>query len=106
MKNADDWRRTATRRRVNASRSGTNGCQHPESQCTRILELLRRARDENRSLELPEILQLRIAQFCARIRELRLRGFDIENELSRDEKRRVCSRYFLKYDPERDRNGR
>ena len=67
-----------------------------------LLQLLRAARAENRALQLPEIMRAGIAQFTARIFELRERGFVIENEMERDSEDRVLSRYWLRFDPERD----
>jgi hypothetical protein len=64
--------------------------------------MLRKARFEDRALDLPEILQTGIAQFTARIFELRKRGFKIENELRRSPDGSVLSRYWLRFDPERD----
>jgi Helix-turn-helix domain len=51
----------------------------------------RKARDAGKALTLPEILQTGIAQFTARIFELREQGFVIENEMQRAEGR-VLSR--------------
>lgn len=67
-----------------------------------LLQLLRAARAENRALQLPEIMRAGIAQFTARTFELRKRGFVIENEMERDSEGRVHSRYWLRFDPERD----
>lgn len=67
-----------------------------------LIAMLRKARSENRALDLPEILQAGIAQFTARIFELRERGFEIENEMRRSPDGRVLSRYWLRFDPERD----
>jgi Helix-turn-helix domain len=66
-----------------------------------LLSLLRKARAEGKALTLPEILQTGIAQFTARIFELRELGFLIENELQRADGR-VLSRYWLRHDPEED----
>jgi Helix-turn-helix domain len=66
-----------------------------------LLSLLRKARTEGKALTLPEILQTGIAQFTARIFELRERGLVIENELQRADGR-VLSRYWLRHDPEQD----
>lgn len=66
-----------------------------------IIAKLREARAEDRSASLQEIMRLGIAQHGARLKELRLRGFVIENELERDgEAVRSC--YWLRHDPERD----
>jgi hypothetical protein len=66
-----------------------------------LLSLLRKARGEGKALTLPEILQTGIAQFTARIFELRELGLVIENELQRSDGR-VLSRYWLRHDPEQD----
>lgn len=67
-----------------------------------ILAMLRTARAENCAVDLPDIMQAGIAQFTARIFELRERGFVIENEMRRSPDGRVLSRYWLRPDPERD----
>ena len=67
-----------------------------------LLQLLRAARAENRALQLPDIMRAGIAQFTARIFELRDRGFVIENEMEKDSEGRVLARYWLGFDPERD----
>ena len=67
-----------------------------------LASMLRKAHSEDRALDLPEILQTGIAQFTARIFELRKRGFKIENELRRSPDGSVLSRYWLRFDPERD----
>ena len=67
-----------------------------------IAKLLRDRRAQGKALELPEILQTGIAQFTARIFELRQRGFVIENELRRTADGRAHSRYWLRFDPERE----
>ena len=82
----------------------------PESRKTRktltqaelTVEMLRAARTEGRALELPEIMAAGIAQHGARFNEIRARGFVVENELERSADGRVLSRYWLRYDPERD----
>jgi hypothetical protein len=73
-----------------------------DTQADVIAAILRKARFEDRALDLPEILQTGIAQFTARIFELRKRGFVIENELRRSPEGRMLSRYWLRFDPERD----
>jgi hypothetical protein len=70
-----------------------------------IAELLRDAKAREGALELPVILRTGIAQFTARIYELRKRGFVIENELQR-EGDQVHSRYWLRYDPDNDGGAR
>ena len=72
------------------------------TQAAVLLSLLRKAREAGKALTLPEILQTGIAQFTARIFELREQGFVIENEMQRAEDGRVLSRYWLRHDPERD----
>jgi len=64
-----------------------------------LLAMLRQRRQQGKALELPEILAAGIAQFTARIYELRRRGFVIENELEHVNGQ-VHSRYWLRYDPE------
>jgi hypothetical protein len=76
-------------------------CDLKPTQAEVLLSLLRKAHAEGKALALPEILQTGIAQFTARIFELRERGFVIENELQRADGR-VLSRYWLRYDPEQD----
>ena len=66
-----------------------------------ILEMLRKAREAGKAVELPEILYAGIAEFTARIFELRERGFQIENEMERGNGQ-VKSRYWLRFDVERD----
>jgi hypothetical protein len=61
--------------------------------------MLRNARSQNRALELPAIMQAGIAQHGARFNEIRARGFEVENELDRDNGA-IRSRYVLKFDPE------
>lgn len=72
------------------------------TQAAVLLLLLRKAREAGKALTLPEILQTGIAQFTARIFELREQGFVIENEMQWVEDGRVLSRYWLRHDPERD----
>ena len=72
------------------------------TQAAVLLSLLRKARDADKALTLPEIRQTGIAQFTGRIFELREQGFVIENEMQRGQDGRVLSRYWLRHDPERD----
>jgi hypothetical protein len=67
-----------------------------------LLHALRHARSSGRALELPEIMGLGIAQHGARLNELRSHAFVIENEMERNAEGRVLSRYWLRFDPERD----
>ena len=64
-----------------------------------LIAMLREARSQNRALELPAIMQAGIAQHGARFNEIRSRGFEVENELDRDNGA-IRSRYVLKFDPE------
>jgi hypothetical protein len=64
--------------------------------------LLRTARNNRTPLELPAIMQAGIAQHGARFKELRDQGFEIENEMERTRDGVVLSRYWLRFDPERD----
>ena len=84
-----------------AFRPGRKRSSKP-NQAAVLLSLLRKAREAGKALTLPEILQTGIAQFTARIFELREQGFVIENEMQRAEDGRVLSRYWLRHDPERD----
>lgn len=72
------------------------------SQADVILELLREKRALGKPLQLPEIMAAGIAQHGARFNEIRSRGFVIENKMNRDGNGVVCSRYWLRYDPEQD----
>ncbi len=72
------------------------------TQADMIIQLLRDKGALGKPLELPEIMAAGIAQHGARFNELRQRGFVIENELERAADGRVLSRYWLRYDPERD----
>jgi hypothetical protein len=65
-----------------------------------IVELLREKRAQGKPLELPEIMAAGIAQHGARFNEIRSHGFVVENELDRDSRGIVRSRYWLRYDPE------
>jgi hypothetical protein len=67
-----------------------------------IVELLRERRTRGKPLELPEIMAAGVAQHGARFNEIRSRGFVVENELDRDGRGFTRSRYWLRYDPERD----
>jgi hypothetical protein len=66
-----------------------------------VLSLLRDARARGEPLDLPSILNSRIAQYSARLNELRSRGFQIENRTERVNGT-VRSWYELVHDPERD----
>ncbi|HEY6387280.1 MAG TPA: helix-turn-helix domain-containing protein [Candidatus Acidoferrum sp.] len=68
-----------------------------QTQRDRLLALLHSR--ENEWVPLPEILALGIAQFGARILELRRAGFDIANKIERDESSVVHSWYRLLASP-------
>jgi hypothetical protein len=70
---------------------------HRETQRDRVFALLNA--NANKWVALPEILQLGIAQFGARILELRGQGFDIENKIERDDRGVVHSWYRLVVQP-------
>jgi hypothetical protein len=67
-----------------------------------LLSMLRKARADSRAVPLPEIMAAGIAQHSARLFEIRKRGFVVENQTERAADGRVLSRYWLRYDPERD----
>jgi hypothetical protein len=67
-----------------------------------LLKMLRDARSIGGAVALPDIMSAGIAQHGARFNELRSRGFVVENELDRDSRGSVHSRYRLRYDPELD----
>ena len=67
-----------------------------------IVQLLGDKRALGEPLGLPEIMAAGIAQHGARFTEIRRRGFVIENELNRDNRGVMRSRYWLRHDPERD----
>lgn len=67
-----------------------------------IVKLLRENRAVGKPLELPDIMGAGIAQHGARFNEIRSRGFVVESEVDRDGRGVVRSRYWLRYDPERD----
>ena len=66
-----------------------------------LLAMLREAWLNGKPVELPQVMQAGIAQYGARVAELRERGFVIDNEMERTAGR-VLSRYWLRFDPERD----
>jgi hypothetical protein len=67
-----------------------------------LLKMLRDARASGSAVALPDIMAAGIAQHGARFNELRSRGFVIENELDRDGKGSLHSRYRLRHDSELD----
>jgi hypothetical protein len=72
------------------------------TQANLLIQMRRDARTRGVALELPTIMQAGIAQHGARLNELRRHGFVIQNELAHDSSGVVRSRYWLKFDPERD----
>jgi hypothetical protein len=64
--------------------------------------MLRSARANRKALELPAIMRAGIAQHGARLKEIRDRGFQVENEMERTPDGVVFSRYWLRHDPELD----
>ena len=82
--------------------SAMNGGYRP-SQTEQLAAALRDKRAQGKPLELPQIMHdLGIAQHGARFKELRDRGFKIINELESVDGR-LHSRYWLLFDPERDK---
>ena len=67
-----------------------------------LIGMLRAARANRTPLQLPDIMQAGIAQHGARFKELREQGFEIINEMERSTDGVVLSRYWLRFDPERD----
>jgi len=65
-----------------------------------LIEMLRAARANRTPLELPFIVKAGIAQHGAGFKELRDRGFEVVNEMVRDDDV-VRSSYRLTFDPER-----
>ena len=70
-----------------------------------LIAKLHERRNEGRPLELPEIMQLGIAQHGARLKEIRNRGFEVINELE-SVNGFLHSRYWLTFDLEWDRGQR
>lgn len=82
---------------------GTNARRRTQpTQADVLIEMLRAARARGESLQLPEIMKAGIAQHGARLKEIRDRGFRVENEMERTADGVVLSRYWLTFDPERD----
>jgi hypothetical protein len=67
-----------------------------------LIGMLRAARAKREPLQLPEIMKAGIAQHGARLKEIRDRGFRVENEMERTADGVVLSRYWLTFDPEVD----
>jgi hypothetical protein len=59
----------------------SGGLWHRPKQTELLISNLRERRDEGKALELPEIMRLGIAQYGARMKEIRNRGFQVINEL-------------------------
>jgi len=72
------------------------------SQIARVLQMLRRARADMRSVEITEFRDADIFGFRNPIAALRHRGFGIANQVQRDRQGHVESWYRLTYDLERD----
>jgi len=96
------WRGNKATPRQQRLAFGKSTRQGKATQAMALLALLRQARANNKAVELAIIMALGIAQHGARFNELRSLGFVIENELDRDSRGIVRSRYWLRYDPERD----
>ena len=75
-------------------------CRPPQTQL--LIAKLRERRSEGKPLDLPDIMRLGIAQHGARFKEIRLRGFVIENEMKRENDGRILSSYWLRFDPEQE----
>ena len=67
-----------------------------------LIAMLRHTRAKGEPLLLPQVMTAGIAQHGARFHELRARGFVIENETEYAPDGRVLSRYYLRFDPERE----
>jgi len=88
---------------LNETVPATRALWQRNTQTARLLGKLRECRALGVALELPTIMrELGVAQHGARLRELRLRGFRIQNHMERTEAGDVHSEYRLLFDPERD----
>ncbi len=97
------WRNhPATPRQQTLPFEGKRKRRKLRTQADLLIGLLRAARANRAPLELPAIMQAGIAQHGARMKEIRDRGFRIENEMDRNADGAVCSRYWLRFDPELD----
>jgi hypothetical protein len=85
-----------------AQRSLFEPSSEKPTQASLILALLREARARGVPLPLPEILKLGVAQYSARMNELRGLGYIITNTMERSADGAVHSWYRLTFDPERD----
>ena len=83
----------------NQQRIAFGSRQRKATQGEVLAQLMRERKARGEALELPDILRAGIAQFTARIYELRHRGFVIENELEHVNGQ-IQSRYWLRFDPE------
>lgn len=72
------------------------------TQADLLIEMLRTSRANKTPLCLPEIMRAGIAQHGARLKEIRDRGFRVENVMERRSDGAVHSWYWLRHDPERD----
>jgi len=73
-----------------------------QNQADLLIEMLRTARANHPPLSLPQIMGVGIAQHGARFKEIRDRGFRVENVMERRADGAVHSWYWLRFDPERD----
>jgi len=72
------------------------------TQADLLIEMLRISRGNKTPLGLPEIMRVGIAQHGARFKEIRDRGFRVENVMERRPEGAVHSWYWLRHDPELD----
>jgi hypothetical protein len=75
---------------------------HRRSQMNLVLAMLRQAREDARTVNIYEFMDAHVATYCARIRDLRLRGFVILNVLAYCGDGAPRSSYRLIHDPEVD----
>lgn len=95
------WRDHPTTPRQRALPFGAKAKRRRQpTQADLLIEMLRAARTNREPLQLPEIMKAGIAQHGARLKEIRDRGFKIENEMERTVDGVVLSRYWLTFDPE------
>ena len=77
-------------------------CRTRQTQADLLIGMLRTSRANKTPLYLPEIMRAGIAQHGARFKEIRDRGFRVENVMERQADGAVNSWYWLRHDPERD----
>lgn len=73
-----------------------------QTQADLLIGMLRATRTTKTPLGLPAIMKAGIAQHGARFKEIRDRGFRVENVMERRPDGAVHSWYWLRHDPERD----